>query len=353
MTQEETNNPLRPSVSVVIPVYNVAPYVERCIWSVIKQTYPAKECIIVDDASTDDSITRCKRLIDGYKGATHFVYLHHELNRGLAAARNTGTDAATGNYIFYLDSDDELTPDCLEKLSNQIRCDDSIEMVMGESKIDFSAMTGLKYRLKQWKSSSSTHFMRDTPSEMINNEEIRRWYYQGNTPRSFSVWNKLLKLSFVKENHLYNKEGLKWEDTMWTYYLMRCINHVVIVHDVTYIYHIRPNSITVGAEKGEKDRHFGYIYREMAEHIVPGERIEETVCWHKQFCRQYIEAWDNPNYQFAYGSFLRQLSEGKHQLAVWRLKAVHIMAQYRLGRIVYKSVMKAWILLHKIGRFIS
>lgn len=104
------------SISIVVPVYNVSLYVERCVRSVMAQTYPVLECILVDDASPDDSIAKCEKLIAAYDGAISFVVLHHERNRGLSAARNTGTDAAQGDYIYYLDSDDEITPDCIEKV---------------------------------------------------------------------------------------------------------------------------------------------------------------------------------------------------------------------------------------------
>lgn len=67
----------------------------------MQQTYPHIECIIVDDASPDDSIEKCQRLIANYLGPISFLFLHHDHNRGLSAARNTGMDAATGDYFFF------------------------------------------------------------------------------------------------------------------------------------------------------------------------------------------------------------------------------------------------------------
>ena len=95
-------------VTIIIPVYQVSAYVERCILSVMDQDYDAIECIIVDDATQDDSIEQCERLIERYNGPILFKILHHQYNRGLSAARNTGTDAASGDYLYYLDSDDEI-----------------------------------------------------------------------------------------------------------------------------------------------------------------------------------------------------------------------------------------------------
>ena len=295
-----------------MPVYNVAPYVERCLLSVMQQTRPAEECLIIDDASIDNSIALCERLIANYDGSTRFTILHHDHNRGLSAARNTGTDAATGTYIYYLDSDDEMATDCLEKLAAPVEQDDSIEMVMGDYGRDTSAMIGWKYQLIRKLGTPQPSFMQDTPLELKSNEEIRAWFYKGKIKRPVSVWNRLLKLSFVKENQLYNKEGLLYEDILWMYDLMRCLNQAAFVHEVTYLHYQRPGSICTGTEYDEQLRHRGYNYREIAEHIVHGERLEETMHWQKDFYLYYIDAHDNPDFQFAYNAFRREISSALH-----------------------------------------
>ena len=84
------------TVAIIIPVYNVSDYIENCMMSVMNQTYDDMECIIVDDATQDDSIDKCYRMIQVYQGPIKFSILHHGKNRGLSAARNTGAEAATG-----------------------------------------------------------------------------------------------------------------------------------------------------------------------------------------------------------------------------------------------------------------
>ena len=118
-------------VSIIIPVYQVSAYVERCLSSVMAQSYSQLECIIVNDATQDDSIAKCERLISDYSGPISFHIIHHECNQGLSAARNTGTKAATGDYIYYIDSDDDMTPDCIEKLVNAAQMHPDAEMVVG------------------------------------------------------------------------------------------------------------------------------------------------------------------------------------------------------------------------------
>lgn len=82
----------------------------------MNQTYTDIECIIVNDATNDDSIDKCEGLIKNYNGPICFRIISHDYNRGLSAARNTGTIAAIGDFIYYLDGDDEITADCIEKL---------------------------------------------------------------------------------------------------------------------------------------------------------------------------------------------------------------------------------------------
>lgn len=135
MTGESESVPREKSknllVSVIIPVYQVSAYIERCLLSVMNQTFQNIECIIVDDCSPDDSIDKCERLISSYNGPISFKILHHERNRGLSAARNTGTDAASGEYIFYLDSDDEITSDCIEILVAIVKNHPVVDVVIG------------------------------------------------------------------------------------------------------------------------------------------------------------------------------------------------------------------------------
>ena len=104
-------------ISVIIPVYNVERYIERCIHSIINQTYTESvECIVVNDCTPDNSMKIVEKLVADYKGDIHFKLLYHEQNEGIAAVRNAGLYAASGDYIVYIDSDDYCEPDMLAKM---------------------------------------------------------------------------------------------------------------------------------------------------------------------------------------------------------------------------------------------
>ena len=103
-------------VSIVVPVYNVEKYLERCVDSLINQTYKNIEIILVDDGATDNSGELCDKLL--FKDSRIKVF--HKLNGGLSDARNYGINQATGEYLLFVDSDDWVENEIVEKLYNSI-----------------------------------------------------------------------------------------------------------------------------------------------------------------------------------------------------------------------------------------
>ena len=103
-------------ISIIIPVYNVADYLSRCIKSVLSQSYTNIEVILIDDGSTDGSCGIC----DDYAGKDDRIKVIHQQNDGVSSARNAGIDIATGEYIGFVDSDDWIEPDMYEKLFNAV-----------------------------------------------------------------------------------------------------------------------------------------------------------------------------------------------------------------------------------------
>ena len=99
-------------ISVIVPVYNCAPYVERCIRSILEQTYSNLEIICVDDGSSDDS----GKILDVLACEDARIRVIHQKNTGASAARNAGIDVATGELITFVDSDDAIEPDMYETL---------------------------------------------------------------------------------------------------------------------------------------------------------------------------------------------------------------------------------------------
>ena len=259
-------------VSIIIPVYNVSAYIERCIESVMNQTYKDIECIIVDDASPDDSIVKCEKMIAEYDGPIQFTILHHQQNRGLSAARNTGTNVAIGEFLYYLDSDDEITPDCIENLLKPMMEDNSIDFVQGNH---MDEMDGKEFV-----------FHKQSLSFYVTGDDARHEYYKSQNLYCLA-WNKLIKRSFIINNKLFFKEGIVHEDVLWFFYVMKHLKKVFISNDVTYIYHRRSNSITIAPNKNFNGTNSQIITQDFLNHLTLGwEKFELRGCFYG-FCETY------------------------------------------------------------------
>lgn len=295
------------SVSIVVPVYNVSLYIERCVRSVIAQTYPVIECIIVDDASPDDSISKCEQLIAEYDGPTRFVIMHHDQNRGLSAARNTGTDAAQGDYIFYLDSDDELTPDCIEKLAGPIEKDPSIEMVQGNHKV--------------FKENSKIGWI-TLKEEFASSPAVRDCFFDKNVLPDMA-WNKLISKRFLKDHGLYFKAGILHEDFQWIFYVVKWLQHLYTLPNVTYHYYVRPLSICTGTHKKEMALYYSIIYEDIARHFTPGEEAREAKYYLGLYCDYFFENRSLEGFKMALPFFEKALAGDdyrKERLRLWVLR---------------------------------
>lgn len=229
-------------VSIIIPVYNVSDYIERCLRSVIAQSYSDIECILVDDCTPDDSIEKSNRIIGDYTGPISFKILHHERNRGLSAARNTGTIAATGEYIFYLDSDDEITPNCIFLLVHEIELHPEVELVQGGVKaIPYDPWFDLSYYKK--------------PGHIDSNDWIQYNFFKFGEEFPVMAWNKLIRKDFLEANHITFKEGLIHEDELWTLQIIKKLSKIAIIGEETYSYYRTGNSImsTTGKQSSAKN----------------------------------------------------------------------------------------------------
>ena len=218
-------------ISIIIPIYNVAPYVEQCLQSVAAQVYEGEmECLLIDDCGTDNSMSICDRFVERYNGPIQFRILHHDHNRGLSAARNTGIDAAQGNYLYFLDSDDWIYPECITLMMNRISNYPSSQLVFAGAVSSNGRLECLDYINKKL-------------PEFTDN---RDWLQISMSKRRFlgtTAWNKLISREFIIANNLSFVEGIIQEDEIWNFDILRHIKAASFVCNNTYFYNIRPNSI--------------------------------------------------------------------------------------------------------------
>lgn len=210
-------------VSIIIPVYKVERYIRECLESVICQNYPELEIIIVDDASPDNSMAIAREAISAGGREEIFRIVTHDVNRGLSAARNSGIDIASGDCIYFLDSDDTLAgADAIAVLAKAIEgCDVAVGNYRGV-KEDSSYVS--KYNVQS----------------RLGGESLIRAFVRGDVP--ITAWNKLIARRFFDEG-LRFREGILNEDELFSYQLLFMNPAVAMAGEVTYNYSIRPGSI--------------------------------------------------------------------------------------------------------------
>ena len=213
-------------VSIVIPIYKVEQYIIRCIESVLSQTYRQLEVVMVDDCSPDQSLEIAKKYIQNSPKGRDLLYKYHrhECNRGQAAARNTGVKIATGDYLFFLDSDDEITTNCIESLLCESE-NGHYDAVCGDVKVvGNNPLFSFNHQVGSY---NITH-------------EIVKAYVDRNI--YMVIWNKLLRSEIVKG--ILFKEVAKHEDELWSFTLVNSLSSLKNVKECTYIYYVRPDSVS-------------------------------------------------------------------------------------------------------------
>lgn len=212
-------------ISVIIPIYNVEAYLPRCIESVIHQTFKELEILLIDDGSTDES----GKIADAYKESDIRIKVIHKENGGLSDARNRGIKESTGEYIFFLDSDDWLDYTALERLYE----------VMVQDKVDL-AVGGFYYAYDQGDWVDQRYWRQGEEKRILNNEEAMTALIENEYVKNFA-WGKLYKRQLI-EGILFEK-GILFEDVFWQVQVFSRINHCTILRQPICYYYQRESSI--------------------------------------------------------------------------------------------------------------
>ena len=189
----------QPFLSIVMPVYNVAPYLPRCLESLAALTPPADEIIVVDDGSTDD----CPRILAEFAPRLPQMRVIRQVNGGLSAARNTGLDAARGKYLAFVDSDDFVAPDAYSE-ALQLADDGQLDMVLLNANYHFEG-----------RQADYAIYADTNPTGIIRGRE---WLRQRLRAGRFlhMVWMHLYRRDFIEINGFRFIPRLIHEDVLWT-----------------------------------------------------------------------------------------------------------------------------------------
>lgn len=251
-------------ISIIIPVYKVEKYLEKCIQSVINQTYENLQIILVDDGSPDN----CGKICDEYAKKDHRIEVIHKSNGGLSDARNKGLEIAKGEYIGFIDSDDYIESDMYEVLYNllkQYNADVSI--------CNFYTVSQGKIAIKNAENGIKEY----------NRIEILKEVLLDNNIQSYA-WNKLYKKELFDE--IKYPVGKKYEDIGTTFYLLEKCNKVVVTGKPEYYYINRQDSIVNNVTETTIT---DYIELIMQRYDYIEENIKELSSYNKDYLKKILK----------------------------------------------------------------
>ena len=222
-------------VSIILPIFKVRNFIERCVCSLFEQTLQDVEYIFVDDASPDDSINILKSCIDRYhERKNQITILTHKQNQGLPAARNTGLAVATGEYVFHCDSDDFVEKDMLEVMYKVAKEEDA-DMVYCDFYLSFE---------------QNERYM-SCPSYKTASDLLKVGLLGGNM--KYNVWNKLVKRSLYTDNSITFPAGYAMGEDMTMIRLAACAKSIAYVPRAFYHY-VKLNTNAYSATMSERHK---------------------------------------------------------------------------------------------------
>lgn len=262
-------------ISVIVPIYKVEQYLDRCVQSIVEQTYENLEVILVDDGSPDN----CPAMCDAWAAKDSRVKVIHKENGGLSDARNAGLAVATGAYIAFVDSDDWIAPDFLEVLYEALK----------EKNADI-AECGVSYV------SEAGEVLRQRGTaqlpEMDRIEALRRLVLEDGIYQT--VWNKLYRREVI-DGILFEK-GKHHEDDFWTYQVFDRADRLATVNRPLYNYLQREGSIMGGGytlkrldglEARFQRMQYLQKYEELA--CLTRQQLVFECQWHLQCALRFLE----------------------------------------------------------------
>ncbi len=216
---------MKPLVSIIIPVYQVEKYLDRCVASVVNQTYTNLEIILVDDGSLDN----CPAICDAWKERDPRIKVIHQQNGGLSVARNEGLKIATGEFIGFVDSDDWIEPEMVEILLSNMQATEADIAVC-----DY---------LRESEDSPETIQQPESPAvTRYTAEEALRLLLSDKHYLRTIVWNKLYRRHLLE--NIFFPEGKIYEDNIWTPQIIGRSKLIITIDLPLYHYLLRPESLS-------------------------------------------------------------------------------------------------------------
>lgn len=252
---------MKPLITISIPVYNVEKYVEKALLSALNQTYDNLEILVVDDKGTDNSMEIVKKIVETNTRGEIVKIIEHEQNIGLGATRNTSIENAKGEYLFFMDSDDYISDNCIELLYEAIK----------KANADMAVGNFEHFSIK-----NNSRFPHKSSEYLFEGKDAYNKFYES---ESFFIqtWNKLYRLSLLRDNSVYCIPSNTNEDIFFSSQLFYTIHKIVTISDITYYYAIGDNNATTS---------------DMRKHIINEKRVCQFIGILKEMNSIYLKRGD-------------------------------------------------------------
>lgn len=225
-------------VTIAIPVYNVEKYINGTIKSVLSQTFTSIEILIIDDKGTDNSISIIQKIINKNPLNNKIRIIDNKINHGINYSRNVAIQEARGKYLFFLDADDRISPECIETLHKYI-IKEKVEIVIGSYlKVD---------------SEGNILSKNEYPQIISHKKDELATLRYGKLHKTLQTytWNIMYDLNSLRNHDILFKEYIIGEDIIFWYDLYPLISSFAIIPDITYFYTIRSNSLSNFNKRGK------------------------------------------------------------------------------------------------------
>ena len=223
-------------VTIGIPAFKAVDYIEKTMESALSQTFASIEYLIVDDCGNDGTIKVVERLQKEHPRGKDIHILYNKQNLGVGKTRNIILDQAQGEYLFFLDSDDILEPDAIEKMMRAAR-QYQAEIVYGS----WIRVDNVHHSPVQYNQYPDLQFLRL--------DELAMYAFKNYSSFQISVCNILINLNMIRQNHMRFIDTIFWEDLAFTYDLVPKVSRAVLLSDITYHYLCRPGSLSQYQER--------------------------------------------------------------------------------------------------------
>jgi len=227
-------------ISVIVPVYNVEKYLDRCLKSIISQTYTNLEIICVNDGSTDKSLS----ILEKYEKTDKRIKIISKPNGGLSSARNTGLKYATGSYVSFIDSDDEIKANTYERVMSVFSKD--IDVVFFGTEVRYEAHEELA------KSDAGYYSIKFSGKCKITDDIL--------LSSDCSAWNKVYRREKLSASMVTFPEGMYYEDFPFYWNIMSILKNIYFLNERLYIYYRRGSSIMSGTFEKKDNTAIKHIF---------------------------------------------------------------------------------------------